>query len=372
MAIDTLKNKNSVSYRVRVLLPNGKRSTRCFSRMVDAKQWEAQVRTKPHTFAQRKRMKFRDLAQMFLENHAKPNYEFSTFQKYSGGIQKYLIPYFENFWIEEITRFQVAEFKAHVLKLDRSDATKNFVFGSLKTVLQKAMEWDLLDRNPTTSIKPPRKGLPRTEYWSVDEVDTFLLAMKDSPRLLLYLIALNSGMRIGEIFGLRWDCVDIERRILTIRRTWDQKTGLVKETTKTHKARVIPLNQPMFEALVELRRQNREDLVLAPDRLGLGCPSHVARSFKQDAIFANVRPIKFHDLRHTFATNFMGNGGAIHALARILGHTTTNMTERYSHFGDEHVKQAAGIVSFSLPKPGEVLSIMSGQKMVIDQHLKRV
>ena len=102
MAIDTLKNKNSVSYRVRVLLPNGKRSTRCFSRMVDAKQWEAQVRTKPHTFAQRKRMKFCDLAQMFLENHAKPNYEFSTFQKYNGGIQKYLIPYFENLALPQI------------------------------------------------------------------------------------------------------------------------------------------------------------------------------------------------------------------------------------------------------------------------------
>jgi integrase len=315
-------------------------------------------------------MKFKELCTLFLDNHAKPNYEFSTYQKYDGAIRHYVQPYFENSMIDEITRFQVGEFKAEVLKLERSDAIKNFVFSALKTVLQKATEWDLIDRNPASSVKPPRKGLPRTEYWSADEAGTFLLYMKDSPRLPLYLVALNSGMRVGEIFGLKWDCVDTERRVLTVRRTWDQKTKTVKETTKTHKARIVPLNQPLFEILVELRRRDQGGRVLKPESVGLGCASHLARSFKQDAIAAQIRPIKFHDLRHTFATNFMANGGAIHALARILGHTTTNMTERYSHFGLDHVKQAAGFVSFSLPKPAEVVEI--GHKLVMNRDFKKV
>lgn len=66
--------------------------------------------------------------------------------------------------------------------------------------------------------------------------------------------------------------------------------------------------------------------------------------------------LRFHDLRHTFATQFVSKGGSIHALSGILGHSTQAMTQRYAHFGIEHACQAASVVDFSAPANSEVAS----------------
>ena len=131
-----------------------------------------------------------------------------------------------------------------------------------------------------------------------------------------------------------------------------KKTLKLKETTKTHKSRSIGINGVVIDLLKNLNQKCISGPVLSLDEMNCKDPSHLARTFYSDCMNAGVRPIKFHDLRHTFATQLVRNGGTIHEVANILGHTTTNMTERYAHFSDEHAAQAAQKVSFTPEESG--------------------
>ena len=133
---------------------------------------------------------------------------------------------------------------------------------------------------------------------------------------------------------------------------------MVKETTKTHKVRTIGINDCLMGLLKKLKAEDPEGGLLL-NRVKLGCvhSSHVAREFANDCSKAGVRIIKFHDLRHTYATQFVAKGGDIRGLAGVLGHTTTSMTERYAHFTPEHARRVASIVSFDVPESASVVSI---------------
>jgi len=98
--------------------------------------------------------------------------------------------------------------------------------------------------------------------------------------------------------------------------------------------------------------------VLKPTDIGCKDISHISRNFQRNCINAGVRVIRFHDLRHTFATQFVANGGSMHALSGVLGHTFEAMTARYAHFGLEHAKAAAQVVSFEIPVSLAVLSVV--------------
>ena len=368
MAIDKIRNRNGNAYRARIVLSKGGRKSRCFDRKVDAEIWEAKVRTEARDVnkLQRRKMRFAELAVMFIENHAKPMMAYSSYHRYEGAIRNYLIPEFGNVWIDEISRMQVVEYRSAVDRFDLSASTKYFVFTAFKTVMRKALEWDLLDKSPAEGVKPPRKGMNRMEYWKATEVSQFLDGNRLNPHLPLYLLALNTGMRIGELMGLKWDCVDLENGFIMIRRVYCQKTKGVKETTKTRRARQIGMNPVLRSLLVGLQLKSRTEYVLE----GKGYRSsghHFSRLLEGACEKAGVRPLKFHDLRHTFATQFVMNDGSIHALSGTLGHTSTTMTSKYAHYGPEHARKAAQVVSFDVPEQANVLRFGQEKRKNLDQ-----
>lgn len=376
MAIDKIHNKKSISYRARVVLQNGRRKSRCFDRKVDAEMWEAKVRADGRSYGadRRRRMQFLELSLLFIEKHAKPMMTLSSYQKYEAALRKYITPEFSRLWIDEITKMQVIEFRAVIDRQELSQNTKYFVFTAFKTVLRKALEWDLIDRNPADGVKAPRKGMPRIEYWKASEVRQFLDSSRSSPHLPLFLIALNTGMRIGEILGLKWDRVDLENGMLTLSRIYCQKSNTIRETTKTHRTRQIGINPVLHSVLMGLRRQSNSEFVVE-GKVYRTTAYHFSTILGRACEQANVKRLRFHDLRHTFATQFVMNGGSMHGLAGILGHTSTTMTAKYAHFGEEHAKKAAQVVSFGMPEVGNVIPFgqdkrknlnQSGQEMVIN------
>lgn len=358
MAIDKLKNRHGISYRVRVLI-NGSRVSRCFGRKVDAEKWEADAILNGRANSYKK-TRFDELCQLFVEKHVK-SLRFSSYQRYESTVRLYIRPYFGKRFIHELKRFDVIEFRAEVEKFPVSNSMRNFIVSTFKTMMKKAQEWELLDRNPSEGVKPPKKGLPRTEYWTESEVAKFLAAMEHNPRLPMYLIALNTGMRISEIFGLKWDCVDFENGFITVRRMYCQKSKCIRETTKTHRSRHIGINPTLRNVLLRLKQSSQSEFVFGVESFRCGKASHASRVLREDCIRSGVRVIKFHDLRHTFATHFALNGGSIHALAGMLGHTATAMTARYAHFGQEHARRAAQVVSFDVPKHAKVIPLQKAE-----------
>ena len=120
------------------------------------------------------------------------------------------------------------------------------------------------------------------------------------------------------------------------------------------------MNATMRLAMLRLRMRSISDDVLNLSDVGCANTSNLARVLALDCKTAGVRRIRFHDLRHTYATNFVANGGSIHELSKILGHSTTAMTSKYAHFSTAQATKAASIVNFDLPSETNVVRIANG------------
>ncbi len=356
MAIDVLKRKRGTVFRTRVVLPSGKRISKCFRRKIDAVQFEAKVVADARGFeqSQKKRILFQDFVDLYMENHCS-NMEFTSKEKYLGALNHEIKPRFQNRWMDTITTFDVAEYTKEINQSAKGQATKNFLYVTFKSVLKKAFEWGFIDRLPGVGTKGPRKSPPRTEFWNSEEVTQFLDGMRGHPRLEFYLVALNTGMRAGEILGLKKEVVLFDRNLIVIKRSFCQKLKIIKETTKTHRERFISMNSATKMALRTMVQRTKDDILFCPETLGCSNVTHLARVFRNDCKRVGVRAIRFHDLRHTFATQFVSKGGSIFHLANILGHSTTSMTARYAHFCEAQAFEASQVVTFDVPQDAKVL-----------------
>lgn len=361
MSIDKIKRKDGIRYRVRKQVSGSKRISKCFQRKVDAQIYEANLKIKPHLIKYEK-LRFSEFAERFINLCAKPEMEISSVQRYQGVIRKYYIPKLGHRYLEDISKQDLAQFKAEIMDLPIGQSGKYFIVTSLKTMFRRAEELDFIDRSPALGLKAPRRNLCRMEYWTESEVRKFFYSVRESLRFPLYMIAFNTGMRLGELFGLKWDCLDLTNETITIRRIYCQKAGQIKENTKTNRSRTFRINSALAQFLREFKIKSTSEMVLNSIEMGCRYPAHASRCFGSDAKAAGIRQIRFHDIRHTFATQFVRNGGTIHAIAGILGHSSTSMTDRYAHFGKEHADQAANVVSFAPPELENVISI--GHRMV--------
>jgi len=131
--------------------------------------------------------------------------------------------------------------------------------------------------------------------------------------------------------------------MITVKRTFCLKEMKTKERTKTKRIRRIPINTSLQEILMEPRRKTQA--VASSGAVQQAVVSgfdfhHASRIIRKVSEEAGVKPIRFHDLRHSFASNFMMRGGQIYKLQRLLGHTSIQMTERYSHLSPDHLNDA--------------------------------
>jgi len=197
-----------------------------------------------------------------------------------------------------------------------------------------------IDRNPADQVEVRRPDDQRDRYLSEDELRTFKRALDEKMyrkgtnvinqtfyRLrLIVLIAVTTGMRVAEIFGLGWSDVMYSEGLLAVR------TKL-----KGGKMRYVPL---LPELAGELRRFPAvigEDRIFPPKLGATSGRQRVEGSFEDLLKRAGIKDFRFHDLRHTFASWFMMNGGDLYELAKILGHSNIKMTERYAKLARQHI-----------------------------------
>ena len=162
----------------------------------------------------------------------------------------------------------------------------------------------------------------------------------------LYVTALNTGMRRGELAALKWDRVDFVTNQITITRTLD-RYGL-SENTKTGRKRVVPMNAEVRRVFEPLWKRQRGQFVFCEEDGSEIDAHHLNRDFQNaQKRIGGLQRIRFHDLRHTFASHFMMKGGNIYDLQKILGHSSLEMTQRYAHLSPTHLAEAINIVGFS-------------------------
>jgi integrase len=295
----------------------------------------------------------------YADPHASPTFtEFSetylkTFSVHKKSYDretwfiKSLVAFFGPSKLCKIERNRVLEFRVSRLKTV-SKATVNRELSVLRHMFNVAIDQNIVPTNPARGGIGMKafKELGRERYLEMSEVEALLTAiqariaknssdkMRASARKswqylhTAVVMALHTGMRKGEILGLRWENVN-----------WERKTLLLLDT-KNGESRRLPIDSILLRELSEHRsRVKNEELVFPSfDNNGKVVPmADVKGSFGRVLKDAGITNFRFHDLRHTFASHYMMKGGQLYALSSILGHKDLKMTQRYAKLSPEYM-----------------------------------
>jgi len=271
------------------------------------------------------------------EEYAKANWR--AFQN-SSYILKEFRAHFKETPLSKLTSWDLEKWKADQKKTDKP-ATVNRHLTILKHMLKKAVEWKLAEENPGTGVKCIKVNNERTRYLEEDEIERLLSACKaqtERPWLEpIVILAIHTGMRLGELLELRWNNnVDFNYRRITL------------VQTKNQKKKTIPLNDDAWKVL-ELLDNHRYGLYVFMYRWGapLG-KRNVQEAFDNACEAATITDFTFHDLRHTFASHLVMSGVDLPTVSKLLGHSSTRMTERYTHLAPKHEAEAVAKLSTRL------------------------
>lgn len=214
-----------------------------------------------------------------------------------------------------------------------SKRTVDVVMARLKRLFSLCVEWGLLERSPAERVKLFREDVMRVRYLSEEEEDLLLGAA--SPHLCrIITVALNTGMRKGELMGLRWQDVDLKNGVAYIPAT----------RAKGKRDRRIHLNAPAVAALEELARPiDSTELVF--NSLTGGPHGNLERLWRRALAASDLQDFHFHDLRHTFASRLVMAGVDLNTVRELLGHTNLIMTLRYAHLAPSRLKEAVRILA---------------------------
>ncbi|MCB1153830.1 site-specific integrase, partial [bacterium] len=187
-----------------------------------------------------------------------------------------------------------------------------------------------------------------------NQIRAFLESAKDhgeGPHAF-FATAIFTGMRAGELFGLRWADVDLERRLITVRRSFDKPT-------KSGHVRHVPILDVLYPVLRSWRLQNANDLVFpnAAGNMHTPSPRLVKETFPAILKTAKLPPMRFHDLRHTFASQWVMRGGDLFKLQKILGHADQQMVQRYAHLAPEAFDSDRNIFGTDAPQADNVATL---------------
>jgi integrase len=278
-----------------------------------------------------------------------------TFHSYRCNMENHVLPRLGKVPVNEITPRMLTDLYIELLKSGHmkrdgglSPTTVRYVHAILRKALADAVDDGLLVTNPAERAKAPKQGRssPRElRCWEPYELAHFLRHVRGAPLEPLWHLAAFTGMRRGELCGLRWGDIDFARKRLSVRRSLVSVAYRIVETTpKTHQARVIDLDDGTTSVLdahrsrSDLAARAEGQLLLATDRVfcrpdgGVLHPETVTAQFGTALTEAALPRIRLHDLRHTHATLAIRAGVAPKVISERLGHHTPEFTmHQYAH-----------------------------------------
>jgi len=210
----------------------------------------------------------------------------------------------------------------------RSGATVNRYLAAFSAALGiAASEWQWITSNPFSRVRREKEAEGRTRFLSHDERNALLKSCKESKNKNLYpvtLLALSSGMRQAEIMTMKWEQVDFVRNTVTLNKT------------KNGEVRVVPLVGLALETLKrhgKIRNLKNPYVFIGRHLMNAKFPRG---SWKTAITAAEITDFKFHDCRHSCASELAMNGASLHEIAAVLGHKTLAMVQRYAHLSEQH------------------------------------
>ena len=293
----------------------------------------------------------------------------------SGKDRAYLIKhYFVDQWGEksltDISDWLINSWRKQQLNRGLSHSGVNRPVSALKAMMNRAVEWGVIEQNPLTNVKALKEDPNPVARYLSDEEETQLFAAlakrqdkqreeranhnnwlldrnqrqlpKRSNKFTDYLmpmvaVALNTGLRRGELFDLECSDIDLKNNQIAVR----------GEIAKSGKTRHIPLNKNVVDTLATWIR----DTGLKGDELVFASPvtgrrfDNISKAWKALIGSAEIENFRFHDLRHTFASKLASRGANLYVIKDLLGHSSIETTQRYAHLAPEHKAQVVELLN---------------------------
>lgn len=289
----------------------------------------------------------------------------STWSSYEDVLTGRVVPRLGALRLDKLTAKHIGELAVNLERNGGRDErrgpglsarTVRYTLTVLTRALNDAVKRGFIARNPAEHVDRPRVAKKEMAWWCVDEARTFLNYTTGDRLETLWVLALTTGMRRGELLGLKWDDIDFDAGRLAVRRTLVTVDYAIRwsEPKTAASRRVVALDPGTVTALKRHRvRQNEDRLAVGAGYLDDGLvfaavsgealhPDNVTKHFDVLVRNAGVRRIRFHDTRHTAATLMLEAGVPLKAVAERLGHSSTQVTaDLYQHVGEQMQEEAA-------------------------------
>jgi integrase len=310
----------------------------------------------------------------WLQDTAKPNLRPRTYIRYRELMELHVLPALGSVKLHKVSPQQLQKLYNKKLEEGYAPQTVKHIHRVLHRALRDALRWNLVARNVCDAVDAPRVPKQEMKALSVEQALQFLAAAKGDPLESLYVLALTTGMREGELLGLKWEDVDFARKTVQVRRTIARipREGFKVAEPKTPKSRrSIHLTDLALESLERHRACQCEGQLSAGtlwDEQGwifcnaVGNPIEVTnllkRSFRPLLARAGVPAITFHCLRHSTASLLLSLGIHPKIVQELLGHSQIALTlDTYSHVLPSMQEEALNRLGALLTKAGGPVAV---------------
>ena len=277
-----------------------------------------------YRFKSESKIRFEDFAERYLE-YGKINKK-KSWTRDRWSIEN-LKSCFNGMLFSKITPLHIEDYKKKRLEKVKG-ATVNRELACMKTMFNLAKKWKIVYENPVTEVKFLAEQKFEMQILNKEKADKLIDAAPDYLKPII-IIALNTGMRRGEILSLRWNDIDFDKHYIFIKET---KSGIPRK---------VPMNSLVASTFKNIKREDR--LIFYNPKTNNHLKD-IYRSFKTACQKVGIPDMRFHDLRHTAATLMVTGGVDLVTVKEILGHSKIEMTMRYAHPTSENKRRAVAVL----------------------------
>lgn len=350
--------KKRRTYRKSIRI-NGRRIFQSFTRKADADRWHLEMKVKkergefPEAFAEEPAI-LKDFVSEWLDYRRTLGKPESSLRTEITRFKNYILPRFGHHRLTAILSAEWESFLNQLISREKlAPATRNRIRAMLSCLYEDAIRAGKANNNPIRRIPKAKEPSGRKRALCEEEVIRYLREAQAEPLWfqVFAAVALNTGARLGEVLALQWSDIDLHGRSISISKTYEDATCTVCNRTKGGKERILGINSSLYPVLLDYKAvQKTSFLFWNNERQAHTTPSYVRTIHHRICRKAGIQDCNIHDLRRTYGSHFVMQGGSAYELKELLGHSSVETTKRYAQISPEHLRRRADVVNFSAPK----------------------